>query len=71
MRKPDDEAVGRSLVDYSTLELRAIATRALVEDDDSRSLLRQQLEAEEFSERGNGSPDELGSYEFGGDSLKR
>lgn len=37
--------------DYSTAELRAIATRALAEGDDySRALLRAQLQAEEFRE---------------------
>jgi len=42
---------GRVLDDYTTLELHAIATRALADGDDySRSLLREQLEAEEFRE---------------------
>jgi hypothetical protein len=36
---------------YSAAELRAIATRALIQGDDySRGLLRRQLEAEEFAQ---------------------
>jgi hypothetical protein len=38
-------------VEFTIAELRAIATRALAEgDDDSRQLLREQLETEEFAE---------------------
>lgn len=43
--------------DYSALELRAIATRALALGGDySRSLLRDQLQHEEFVETDHGSP---------------
>jgi len=43
--------------DYSIAELRAIATRALANSDDyARTLLREQLEAEEFSERSDLAP---------------
>ncbi len=48
-----DEAVRRFPEEYSILEPRAIATRALAESNDySRALLREQLEAEEFAEVG-------------------
>ena len=47
----DDQEDTRQPDDYTVLELRAIATRALANGGEySRALLRQQLVAEEFAE---------------------